>query len=369
MKPSQLTVILLALLTVFLVSQGAFAQESTIDGIDDSYAQAIADVEANRDAIISSIIGKYQAEMDANEDYVGWDAEIAAALESAPADKVLAATKAGSYAEAVATLFGAWSGPDVATVEDGQSPEDILALGDSTSDLVFFPLTPCRIIDTRFGSFPFRIGPDSGRQFQVNLSNFSSQGGFGGSCGIPTSLEPAAVVINVASTSQLGTGNVSVINTGGGIPNVALVNFTPGVNLSNAAVVRSATAVGNDIFIYARNSATHVVVDLMGYFAAPLRTPLDNDVRNASQSVINGASFSLFSPACISGFRLTGGGFLESQFDEGFNFVGARPVQGASSAVVSGTNVADRYLCQGRNQSGGTRTAFCFSVCARVPGR
>jgi hypothetical protein len=306
--------------------------------------------------------------MDANEDYVGWDAEIAAALESAPADKVLAAAKAGSYAEVVATLFGAWSGPDVSVLDDGQSPEDILALGSSSSDLVFFPLTPCRIIDTRFAGAG-RIGPNFGRQFQVNLANSSSQGGFSGFCGVPTNVEPAAVAINVTSTDQTGNGNITVINTGGGIPTSALLNYTPGVNLANAGVVRSATAVGNDIFIYSRFSATHVIVDIMGYFAAPFRTRPDNYVTYGTQTVANNSNGNTYSPVCASGFRLSGGGFLTSGFVEGMNFVGSRPVNGLSSALTAGTNIADRYLCQSRNQSGSTQTVRCFSVCTRVPGR
>lgn len=354
----------------FSIAQGSFAQELATESPDESYAEAAAYVESNRDTIIDRIIEQWRPEMDANEDYVGWDAEIAAALESAPADKVLVALQARSYAEVVAALFSSWSGPDVTAIEDGQSPEDILQLGSIGDNLVFFPLTPCRIIDTRFGSFPFRIGPNSGRQFQVNLANSSSQGGFNGFCGVPTNVEPAAVAINAVSTSQTGNGNITIINTGGGIPTSALLNYTPGFNTANAAVVRSSTAVGNDIFIYSRFSATHVVVDIMGYFAAPERTALDNWVGLSSTvNVVNNGTASVFSPNCPSGYRVTGGGHIGTLFSDNWDILSSRPTRSNSIGLFTGANNTTQWLMQVRNSSGATRGFRTFVVCGRVPGR
>jgi hypothetical protein len=252
----------------------------------------------------------------------------------------------------------------------GERIEDIApVLGSANSDLVYTPVTPCRIIDTRFASgvLAGRIGPNSGKQFQVNMGNYSSQGGYAGSCGIP--INPAAVAINVASTDQTGTGHIRVIVTGGGIPLAALLNYEAGTNISNAAVVRSLETGINDIFIYSGVSASHVVVDIMGYFAAPLRTPVDNYVNYASDTnVPAGDYFDVFSPACPAGTRVTGGGFIGSSYS-GITFVSSRPQQGMNFGTLSGWNVADRWLCQGHNHSGSTRTIRCYVVCARIPGR
>lgn len=364
--------ILVAITISILIVPGAFA-ETPAGGTSgpSEYEASIASVEDNRDAVISSIIGNFRTEMDANDEYAGWDVELTAALESAPADKVLAASQASSYAEVVAALFGSWTGPDVTVLEDGESPEDFASeFGENFRDLVFTPLTPCRIIDTRFTAAGI-LQPGFGRQFQVNLPNFSSQGGFSGSCGIPTTLEVAAVAINVTSTGQTGNGNLRVVDTGGGVPNASLLNYTPGQNLANAAVVRSAIAFGNDIFILSSFAASHAVVDLLGYFAAPLRAPVDNNVLSTTQNIGNGVNFSVFSPICPSGWRLTGGGFLMDQFTVNMNMVAARPVRNGGFLTTNGNgiNQANQWLCQGRNQEGSTQPVTCYSVCARTPGR
>ena len=370
MKQKQYLTILVAILMSMFIVPWAFSETPVPAGSagPSDYEESLASVEDNLDAVIAGIIDKWRAEMDANEDYAGWDAELAAALESAPADKVLVASQAESYAEVAAALFGTWTGPDVTSLEDGQSPEDML-FGENFRDLVFNPLTPCRIIDTRFTAAG-RIGPSSGRQFQVNLANFNSQGGFGGQCGVPLGVEPAAVAINVTSTGQLGPGNIRVINTGGGVPNVSLLNYTPGTNLANAAIVRSSIVAGDDIFIFA-TSATHVVVDIMGWFGAPLRTAVDNLTLNTGQNVANNTNYSIFSPICPVGWRLTGGGFVENVFSTAVSVVAARPVRNTDITQNSGagTNQANRYVCQGRNQSGGTHLVVCYSICARTPGR
>lgn len=357
------------MLVCLVTTPGAFAQTPTAgeSAGPSEYEQSLAYAEENRDAVIASIIDRWRPEMDGNADYAGWDGELAAALESAPADKLLAASQAESYAEVTAALFGSWSGPDVIPLKEGESPEN---LGDNFRDMVFTPLTPCRIIDTRFTAAGIML-PGIGRQFQVNLSNFSSQGGFSGSCGIPTSLEVGAVAINVTSTGQTGNGNIRVVETGGGVPNASLLNYTPGQNLANAAVVRSATAVGNDIFILSSFAASHVIVDLLGYFAAPIQTPVDNLVLSNVISAANNANFDVLSPLCPSTWQLTGGGFLENIYSTGINMVSSRPVRNGSFAATSGNgiNQANQWLCQGRNQSGSTTDVYCYSVCARVPGR
>ena len=121
------------------------------------------------------------------------------------------------------------------------------------------------------------------------------------------------------------------------------------------------------MFVLSSDSASDVVIDLMGYFAAPVATALDNDVLFTNTAVAASATFDIFSPACPAGWRLTGGGCLSSSFG-GPACVGSRPVQGASTALVTGVKLADRWLCQGTNGAG-AQNYQCFGVCARVPGR
>jgi hypothetical protein len=262
-----------AIVATFLVPVGARPQSTTPGSDTSSVARvdALAQVEANRSSVIREAIDRWRSQFrpfDATRNTGGEEERLAAALQTASAEKLLAASHAETYQEALAALFG--DGPSVVALRPGDDPN---LFGDPAADIVFTPITPCRIIDTRVATNPAllgRIGPDAGKQFSVSLTNYASQGGNAGTCGVP--IAPTAVAINVTSTDQTGAGNLRVVQTGGGIPNVSLLNYTPGVNLANAAVVRSAGTLGGDnIFIYSGNSSSQAIVDILGYFAGVSR--------------------------------------------------------------------------------------------------
>jgi hypothetical protein len=215
--------------------------------------------------------------------------DLRAALKAATTEHLLDAQKARTIDDLWAALpKGARSPLSAVPLAEGRTITP-LVLGDAADDLVFTPVTPCRIIDTRGGVAPYTgiLGPNNGNGFQVALSDYSPQGGFAGSCGIPTNPYPAAVAINVTSTGQTGTGNLRVIQSGAGVPLTSLVNYVAGVNIANAAVVRSTHLSGYDIYIYSGNSASHAVVDIMGYFNPPVVAPTGR----AYATTAGGASF------------------------------------------------------------------------------
>ncbi len=200
--------------------------------------------------------------------------DLRAALKLATLEQLLEARQGRTYDDVWAALpKGATSESRIVPLAQGQRVPEVI--GDTGDDLEFTPVTPCRIIDTRGGVAPYTgvIGPNSGNWFYVAESNYSSQGGYAGSCGIPTNPYPAAVMINVTSTGQGGTGNLRVIQSGGGTPNVSLVNYVAGVNIANAAIVPSYAGSGTQIFIYSGNSTSHAVVDIMGYFSPAVLPP------------------------------------------------------------------------------------------------
>ena len=153
-------------------------------------------------------------------------------------------------------------------------------------DLVYTPVTPCRIIDTRFPT-PNILGPNSGRDFGITSSDYSAQGGQAASCGIPTNA--SAVAINVVSTGQSGLGNLRVIQSGVAVPNVAFLNYQPGVNLANAGIARvAAPSSTNGLFIYSGGAQSHAVVDIMGYFsAAASQAPINMEANPGALSLAN----------------------------------------------------------------------------------
>jgi hypothetical protein len=158
-------------------------------------------------------------------------------------------------------------------VADGQiRTATAAALGDATSHLVFVPVPPCRIIDTRLGGGP--LGANETRAFEVSgVDGFAAQGGNAGGCSIPqgaaTPLAPS-VVVNFIAVGPDGAGNLRAWEFGQPVPNASVINYAKvgGLNIANGVVVPIAgvSSAAQDLNIRADVSGTHVVADVTGYF-------------------------------------------------------------------------------------------------------
>lgn len=209
----------------------------------------------------------FRIPVDANNSTPWGYVDLRAWVKAAITEQLLAARMATTFDGVVKALRPSASKTTGAVALAAGQPVTTNALGNLASDLVYTPITPCRIIDTR-ASVAGIIGANNGQQFYVSSANYSSQGGQAASCGIPANV--SAVAINVVSTGQTGPGHLRVIESGGGIPTVSFLNYQWGVNLANAGISRVGTYLSNTgIFIYSANSASHAVVDIMGYFSSP----------------------------------------------------------------------------------------------------
>jgi hypothetical protein len=141
------------------------------------------------------------------------------------------------------------------------------ALGDSGADLVYTPVTPCRIIDTRFAGGPIAAGFT--RAFKVT-GNTTSQGG--ANCGVPFGTATAAM-LNLVAVGFSGPGDLRVTPFGTAMPNASILNFAipgQGLNLANGLAVTicnpNVTTCTNDMTVQVDGSTTNLVVDILGYF-------------------------------------------------------------------------------------------------------
>jgi hypothetical protein len=129
----------------------------------------------------------------------------------------------------------------------------------SGSTLAFYPLTPCRVADTRVATFPPGLGPPqlsaaTPRDFPVLLSP----------C-IPTGINPAAYSFNFTVVpGGHPVGYLSAWPTGQSQPVVSTLNDQTGTIVANAAIVPAGT--GGDISVYSTND-TQLLIDINGYFA------------------------------------------------------------------------------------------------------
>jgi hypothetical protein len=142
-------------------------------------------------------------------------------------------------------------------------------LGDSQADLVYTPVAPCRIIDTRLAGGPIAAGATRG--FRVTGTDLSAQGGSPTGCGIPSGPATAAV-INFVAVNPGGPGDLRMTPFGTPMPTASIINYAavPGLNIANGptvAICDPAVAMcSSDFTIQADASSTHVVADVQGYF-------------------------------------------------------------------------------------------------------
>ncbi len=161
----------------------------------------------------------------------------------------------------------------------GQEPQEsqtagsdlgLSALGDSQADLVYSPVTPCRIINTLLAGGP--IAADGTRSFRVTGTDFSSQGGSSGNCNVPVGATGA--VINFVAVNPTGAGDLRYTPYGTVMPLASFLNYVnsgiPNDNTANGMTfpicnpaIKTCT---NDFTIQADVSATDLVADVQGYF-------------------------------------------------------------------------------------------------------
>jgi hypothetical protein len=125
----------------------------------------------------------------------------------------------------------------------------------ATTALEFYPVTPCRVVDTRNADGPL-AGPslagNTSRTFPLPTS----------SCNLPSTAQ--AYSLNLTAVPQIPLGYLTAWLTGQTQPGTANLSSTTGTVTSNAAIVPAGTS--GSINVYASNN-TDLVIDVDGYFA------------------------------------------------------------------------------------------------------
>jgi len=121
----------------------------------------------------------------------------------------------------------------------------------------FFPVAPCRVVDTRDADGPFggpAIAAGTSRSFTIPS----------GPCkGIPDTA--TAYSLNVTAIPPGPLGYLTIWPTGEGQPQVSTLNSPDGRTKANAAIVPAGTSGAVSVFA---SSTTNIALDINGYFAA-----------------------------------------------------------------------------------------------------
>ncbi|MBV8551273.1 MAG: choice-of-anchor D domain-containing protein [Acidobacteriaceae bacterium] len=120
----------------------------------------------------------------------------------------------------------------------------------NASALAFFPLTPCRVADTRQSGGA--LGSGESRDFAITAS----------ACSVPAAAQ--AYSLNFTVIPKQSLGYLSTWPSGQGQPWVSTLNAPTAAVTANSAIVPAGT--NGDISVFVSNK-TDVVVDINGYFA------------------------------------------------------------------------------------------------------
>jgi hypothetical protein len=259
------------------------------------------------------------------------------------------------------TLPGEEADPLVVAAKQSASK----VLGDTAKDLVFIPIAPCTVWDTRFATNVASAGTITNGATKsffaystVSPGNFTAYGG-NASCAEATSGfaggTPVAVMMTVYANNATANGWVTFYKYADPDPSQATISvyYSPGPTHTQN-VIAKVNGGAYDVSATSRFASVDASASVVGYFMQSPATPLNCTAveGTAATAAVSTDSFALF-PACATGYTRTGG----YCHGPGNNTNGYLIETGASGCVY-------------RNLSSTTTYSFTpVASCCRVPGR
>ncbi|GAB2500145.1 hypothetical protein [Arenimonas alkanexedens] len=270
-----------------------------------------------------------------------WSVEMAPAFAEASMEELRAAAGATDFEDMNSHLLGL-------------KPRDATqALGDAAADLVFVPVTPCRLFDTRLAGGV--ILANTVRNFDINaIASYTSQGGDASNCNIGNQGAFAAAVINLTVVTPNIAGFITAFPFSEPQPLASSLNYVAGDIVGNEVIVKlDQTNSTSELSVYSF-AQTHLVGDVVGYFAAPRATEIDCvEASGRPVDILAGETRGFTGGACRAGYTSVGGGCA---------------TQSSGGRVIGSQALPSNHTCTYKNMSTGTITATAYSRCCRVPG-
>lgn len=233
------------------------------------------------------------------------------------------------------------------------SAKSAKAFASLAQDLVFTPIPPCRIADTRVSGTPIAAGGFRDVDAANPGGNFTTQGGSATNCSIP--LDPGALALSVTALSNTNTGFMRVYtnngsNSQGSTVPLSSVNTTVSNDIISPACASSICA--HELRVYS-TANTHYAISVVGYFRPRQRTqPQCLDSQSAEELVMVGESLALRA-ACPTGYTLVGGGCSG----------------GDNLNLHTSKILGDEYLCGWFNAASTFQKGYAQARCCDLPGQ
>lgn len=176
----------------------------------------------------------------------------------------LSALRKAAEAHSFSSMNDALLSPSAA-MRTTTSTSDAKALGDPDQDLVYVPVTPCRILDTRIAGGP--IAANGVRHFDLaDVVNFSGQGGDTSHCNVGNKGSFAAAAINFTVVSPDIAGYITAFPHLVSRPSAATINYVASDIRNGFTIVRLDQSSATHEFNVYSVAQTHLVADVVGYF-------------------------------------------------------------------------------------------------------
>jgi hypothetical protein len=276
-------------------------------------ADPLIQIDLNRSSIVEKVIDSWKHELTVSQ-----RASLKTQLLALRADHLFAASVSGSFDNVLEVLASSQAAGTTRATSDVAK-----AAGEPARDLLYTPVAPCRILDTRRASAAGLPSPLVGATLYpfkfTTATSFIDYGGSTGACGIPAATEVKAVVLSIfllqetwfpnfsSYASIADTNDVSVV-----LQN-AVMNFNALEAGNTSAILRTGGS-GDQLFIAMPTGLrANFTIEIAGYFTAPTRTGDGlrvTNINSISPNVINGAAVNSVL-AGVRGATIAGGGVAD----------------------------------------------------------
>lgn len=222
-------------------------------------------------------------------------------------------------------------------------------LGDADRDLVFVPVTPCRILDTRIVGGQITGGTT--RAFDITaVSDYSFQGGNNSNCGgVGAAGSFAAAAINFTVVFPSSAGYITAFPFGAVQPVSTSMDFDGGGLRSTTSIVRlDQGAAANEMTVYS-HATTHLVADVVGYYINP--GPLVFECQDTAEEILTvnaGATANVVAPVCPTGYTQTATNCESSTWQMPFVYFSGGTCSAQNNSSGTANLRASRTCCRAR---------------------